>query len=79
MKRQVRQFCRFHSKILERLRFLVYLLIHELPVDLVGRVKHLPPQKLIQIMGNRLEEWFWNVDVPSLLDNFFIDKLGNLR
>lgn len=70
---QVLQFRWFHTQIFECFRCLVDLLIDEFPFNLVGRVENLPPQELIEIMSQRFEHLFWNVDMSSLLDDFSIN------
>jgi hypothetical protein len=75
---QIRQISRLHAQVFECFGRFVNLLIDEFPFNLIGRVEDLPPQKLVQVISNRFEQAFWDVDVSSLFDDFFVDELGNL-
>ena len=55
----------------------IYLLIHELPFDFIGRVDDLPPEQLVEVVRDGLEQSFGDVDMASPVDNLFIDELGD--
>lgn len=66
-----------HAQILEGLGCGVDFLVEELALDLV-RGHGVPPDVLVEVVGERLEDGLGDVDVTALLDNFAVDELGNL-
>jgi hypothetical protein len=66
-----------HAQVLEGLGFWVDHLVDELTLDLVGR-QGVPPQVLVDVVSEGLEEGLGDVDVAALLDDFAVDQLGNL-
>ena len=66
-----------HTQVFEGLGFWVDHLVDELALDLVGR-QGVPPQVLVDVVGEGLEEGLGDVDVAALLDDFAVDQLGNL-
>ena len=68
---------RFNSQVLEGLRGRVDLLVNEFPFNFISRCDG-PPEESVQPVSSRLHDSFWNVDVSALLDDFTVNKLGNL-
>lgn len=66
-----------HAQILEGLGLGVDLLIDEFALDLV-RGHGVPPEVLVEVVGEGLEESLGHVDVGALLDDFAVHELGNL-
>lgn len=73
MESQVLQFSRLHPQVFECFRCLVDFLIDKFPFNLIGRVENLPPQELVEIMGYRFKQPFWNINMSSLLDDLFVN------
>lgn len=69
--------CLLHAQVLERLRLGVNDLVNKLALDLIGR-QGVPPEVLVNVVGERFEEGLGNVDVAALLDDFAVDQFGNL-
>lgn len=66
-----------NTKILEGLGLGVNDLVHELALDLVGR-ESVPPERIVKHTSNRLEESLGDVQVSALLEDFLINKFGDL-
>jgi len=77
VERQVRQLCWLYPQILESLRILVDHLIYTFLLCLVCRYR-LPKEELVRVVCSELEDGLGHVDVPALLDDFSVDKLGDL-
>lgn len=74
---QVGQLIRLNAQVLEGLGSRVDLLVHELPLHLVGGHGG-PPDELVQVVGQGLQGALGDVDVAAVLDDFAVDQLGNL-
>lgn len=66
-----------HAQILEGLGLGVNLLIDELALDLVGG-HGVPPEVLVEVVGEGLEESLGHVNMGALLDDFTVHQFGNL-
>lgn len=66
-----------HAEVLEGLGCRVDDLVDELALHLVGG-QSVPPQGLIDVVGEGLEKSLGDVDVTALLDDFTVDQLGDL-
>lgn len=76
---QVRQIGNLvHAEILEGLGLGVDLLVDELALHLVGG-HGVPPEVLVEVVGEGLENGLGDVDVSALLDDFTVHQLGDLR
>lgn len=67
-----------HAEILEGLRRGVNLLVDELALDLIGR-HGVPPEVLVEVVGEGFEDGLGDVYVGALLDDFTVHQLGDLR
>lgn len=77
MEGQSAEVDRLNVEILERLGVGVDHLVDELTLHLVGGDGG-PPEVLVQVVSQRLEDGLGHVDVTAVLDNFAVDQLGNL-
>lgn len=75
---EVAQLRRLNSKVLERLRSRVNLLVDKLALHLVGR-HGVPPEKLVEVVGSRLHQDLGNIEMAAVLDDLAVNQLGNLR
>lgn len=66
-----------HTQILEGLGRGVDLLVMEFPLDLIGR-RGVPPQVLVKVVGEGLQNRLGEVEVAALLDNLTVHQLGDL-
>ena len=66
-----------HAQVLEGLGCGVDLLVEELAFHLVSG-HGVPPEILVEVVGEGLEDGFGEVDVTALLDDFAVDQLGDL-
>lgn len=66
-----------HAEVLEGLGCRVDDLVDELALHLVGG-QSVPPQGLVDVVGEGLEKSLGDVDVTALLDDFTVDQLGDL-
>lgn len=66
-----------HAQVLEGLGCRVNHLVHELALHLIGG-QGVPPQELVHVVGEGLEDGLGDVDVTALLDDFTVDQLGDL-
>lgn len=65
-----------HTEVLEGLGGRVNHLVNELALHLVGG-QGVPPQELVGVVREGLEESLGDVDVTALLDDFTVDQLGD--
>lgn len=70
------QINRLNAQVLEGLSIRVDHLVNELPLNLVRRDNG-PPEQLVQVVRNRLQDRLGNVDVTAVLDDFTVNQLGN--
>ena len=77
MESKLAQLSRLNAKVLERLGRRVNVLVHELPLNLVGGHDR-PPEVLVQVVSHGLEHGLGQVDVTSVLDDFAVHQLRNL-
>lgn len=66
-----------HAQVLEGLGIRVDDLVEELALHLIGG-QGVPPQELVDVVGEGLEEGLGDVNVTALLDDFTVDQLGDL-
>lgn len=77
MESKLAELSGLNPEILERLGRRVNLLVHEFPLNLVGRHDR-PPEVLVQVVSHRLEHGLGQVDVTTVLDDFPVHQSGNL-
>lgn len=77
MEGQGAELDRLNVEVLERLGVGVDHLVDELTLHLVGGDGG-PPEELVQVVRQRLEDGLGHVDVTAVLDDFAVDQLGNL-
>lgn len=78
MESEVGQLRRLNSKILERLRRRVDLLVDKLALDLVGR-HGVPPDQLVEVVGSGLQQELGHIEVAAILDDLAVNQLGDFR
>lgn len=77
MERQAAQLRRLNAQILERLRLRINHLIDVFALNLIRRYG-VPPESLVEDIGNRFQDALWYVDMSSSLDDLAIHELGYL-
>lgn len=74
---QITQLGRLDAQILERLGSLLNRLVERFLFELVGRHDG-PPDDFVEVVEDRFEEGFGQVDVSSFFEDFPVDELGDL-
>lgn len=77
MESKVAKLSRLNTKIREGLRSGIDLLVHIFALHLVGR-HDVPPKKLVNPVGSRLQQELGHVDVAAVFNDFAVNQLGNL-
>ena len=67
-----------NAEVLEGLRCGVDHLVDELTLNLIGR-HGVPPEELVEVVSQGLQDGLGEVDVAALLDDFTVNQLGDLR
>ena len=75
MKSKTAELCRLDPKVFKSLCLWINLLINELSLNIIGR-QYWPPESLVEQAGGWFEDGLGNIDVTTLLDNFFVYQLG---
>lgn len=77
MESQVLQLGRLNTQVLEGLGRGIDLLVDELALNLVRR-PDVPPQQLVHVVRERLQQGLGHVDVAAALDDLAVHQLGDL-
>ena len=67
-----------NAEVLEGLRCGVDHLVDELTLNLIGG-HGVPPEELVEVVSQGLQDGLGEVDVAALLDDFTVNQLGDLR